>query len=320
LELADEYGSAVRWSSDHDLELHRRLVGALGIPYYLANRIASIADDVLKHLPIVECDDCSARLQVAYGMVLSSKDDIEGAFAAFGQAADCRRSLGDHTREAVARAVQAHLLGQSGIFDERAADLLQAALTLPPVDHNPQLRALLMGELALYHVDLGRIEEADPVLTEILADSRLDGSFISICAMDCWGDLAMARDQFDIALGRYAHTLRAARVMPINGLLICSGIARALAGLAQDAAAVELDAGVEANIDQEGSRWAVETLAPVPQREVQLIAAARARLGNDAAAQAQRRGRDHERDALIDLALALADEHTARHSQTTQAT
>ena len=320
LELADEYGSAVRWSSDHDLELHRRLVGALGIPYYLANRIASIADEVLKHLPIVECDDCSARLHVAHGMVLSSKDDIEGAFAAFGQAADCRRSLGDHTREAVARAVQAHLLGQSGIFDERAADLLQAALTLPPVDHSPQLRALLMGELALYHVDLGRIEEADPVLTEILADSRLDGSFISMCAMGCWGDLAMARDQFDIALGRYAHTLRAARVMPINGLLICSGIAHALAGLGQDAEAVELDAGVEANIDREGSRWVVETLAPAPQREVQLIAAARARLGNDAAAQAQRRGRDHERDPLIDLALALADEHTARHSQTTQAT
>jgi predicted ATPase/class 3 adenylate cyclase len=320
LELADEYGSAVRWSSDHDLELHRRLVGALGIPYYLANRIASIADEVFKHLPIVECDDYSARLQVAHGMVLASNDDIEGAFAAFGRAADCRRRLDDHTREAVARAVQAHLLGQSGIYDERAAHLLTAALTLPAVDHNPQLRALLMGELALHHVNLGRTEEADPILSEILADSRLDGSFISMCAMDCWGDLAMARDEFDIALDRYAHTLRAARVMPINGLQICSGIARALAGLGQDDVAVELDAGVEANFEREGSVWARESIAPAPQRELQLMAAARTRLGSDAAAQARRRGRDHERDELIDLALALADEHAARHSQTTQAT
>jgi len=257
---------------------------------------------------------------VAHGMVLASKDDIEGAFAAFGKAAECRRRLGDHTREAVTRAVQAHLLGQSGICDERARDLLEAALALPPVDHNPQLRALLVGELALYHVDLGRIEEADPILSEILADSRLDGSFISMCAMDCWGDLAMAGDEFGVALHRYARTLRAARVMPINGLFICSGIARALAGLGEDAAAVEVDAGVEANFDREGSLWARETLAPAPYRELQLMAAARARLGSDAAGQAQLRGRDHARDELIDLALALANEHAARHLETTQAT
>ena len=207
-------------------------------------------------------------------MVLASKDHIEGASAAPGKAAECRRRLGDHTREAVTRAVQAHLLGQSGICDERARDLLEAALALPPVDHNPQLRALLVGELALYHVDLGRIEEADPILSEILADSRLDGSFISMCAMDCWGDLAMAGDEFGVALHRYARTLRAARVMPINGLFMCSGIARALAGLGEDAAAVEVDAGVEANFDREGSLWARETLAPAPYRELQLMAAA----------------------------------------------
>jgi hypothetical protein len=230
-----------------------------------------------------------------------------------GRAADCRRTLGDHSREAVARAVQAHLLNQTGIDDERAGDLLEAALALP-LDPNPQLRALLLGELALHHYLLGRIEEADPIFSEILADSRLDGSFASMCAMDCWGDLAMARGEFDVALHRYAHTLRRVRVMPINGLFVCSGIAHALAGLGDDAAAIELDAGVEANMDREGSRWARETLTPTPDNELQLMAAVRARLGSDAAAQAQRRGGARERDELIDLALALADEHAAQHA------
>jgi tetratricopeptide (TPR) repeat protein len=320
LQLTDEYAAAVRWSCNHDLDLHRRLVGALGVPYYLANRIATIAAEILEHLPIVECDDSSARLHVAHGMVLSSNDDIEGAFAAVGRAADCRRWLGDQTREAVARAAQAHLLFQSGIDDARAGNLLEAALALPLVDRNPQLRALLVGELALYHYLLGRIEEADPIFSEILADSRLDGSFISMCAMDCWGDLAIARGEFDVALHRYTHTLRRARVMPINGLFVCSGIARALAGLGEDAAAIELDAGVEANIDREGSRWARETLAPTPDAELQLMAAARSRLGSDAAAEAQRRGRARGRDELIDFALALADERGARHATTTDAT
>ena len=130
----------------------------------------------------------------------------------------------------------------------------------------------------------------------------------------------MARDEFDVALHRYAHTLRAARLMPINGLFICAGIARALAGLGEDAAAVELDAGVEANFDREGLLWARESLAPAPGRELALMAAARARLSSDAVAQAKRRGRDREHDELIDLALTLADEHAPRHARTTQAT
>src|SRR5579872_1127045 len=309
--LSDEYSAAIRWSADHDLDLHRRLVGALGVPYYLANRIATIAEEIVKHVPIAERDDSAARLHVAHGMVLSSRDDIEGAFAAIGMAAACRHRLGDQVRETITIAVQAHLLHQSGIADERAGNLLHAALALPAVDHNHQLRALLEGELALYHVLLGRVEQADPIISRILGDSRLEGSFISMCAMDCWGDLAIARNEFDIALHRYAHTLRRTRAMPINGLLVCSGIAAALAGLGEDCAAIELDAGVEANIDREGVRWARDTLGPPPETEIELMRAARARLGPEATAEAELRGRDHERHDLIDLALAMAGEHAA---------
>jgi hypothetical protein len=100
--------------------------------------------------------------------------------------------------------------------------------------------------------------------------------------------------------------------MPINGLFLCSGIARALAGLRQDSAAIELDVAVEANIDREGSRWAREALAPAPERELALMAAARARLGSPGTAEAERRGRDLQHDGVIDLALALADEHAAK--------
>jgi hypothetical protein len=244
-------------------------------------------------------------------MVLSSHDDVEEAFEAFGKAAACRRRLGDQTREAITRAAQAHLLYQSGIVDDRAGELLTAALALPIVATNPPLRALLEGELALDHQAHGRTAEADRIVSAILADARLDGSFISICALNCGADLAMDANEYSLALQRNAQELRQTRAMPINALETCSGIARALAGLGQDAIAIELNAAVEANIDQEGSRWAFDTLARGSESELQLMAAARARLGDAATHEAERRGRHRQREELLDLALALADEHAA---------
>jgi predicted ATPase/class 3 adenylate cyclase len=309
LGLADEYGAAIRWSSGHDVDVHRRLVGALGIPYYLANRLATIAGDILERVAIAGCDDTSARLHIAHGMVLASTGKVEEAFAAFDRAAACRRMLRDHTHEAITRAVQAHLLYQSGIVDDRATVLLEASLALPAVGYDPQLRGLLVGELALQHFVHGRMDEADRILSAILADTRLDGSFISVLAMDCWGDIAMARGEFATAIHRYAQELRRARAMPVNGLLVCSEIALALAGLGEDCAALELDTGVEANIDREGFRWVSETLGPRNDTDAQLMAGARARLGTGATAEAQQRGRERDRDEVIDFALSLADEH-----------
>ncbi len=318
LELADEYGAAIRWSSDHDVDLHRRLVGALGIPYYLVNRLATIAGDILERVAVAGLDDTSARLHVAHGMVLASTGDVEGALAAFDRAAECRRMLGDHVHEAIARAAQAHLLYQSGIVDDRGGVLLRAALALPPIEHDHQLRGLLEGELALQHFVHGRIDEADRIISAILADARLDGSFVSVLTMDCWGEIAMARGQFAVALHRYSQELRRARAMPVNGLLVCSGIALALAGLGDDCAAVELDEGVEANIERERFRWVSETLEPPSDADLQLMAAARGRLGTRATAEAQRRGRERDRDEVIDFALALAEKHAPMVSPVSQ--
>jgi hypothetical protein len=229
---------------------------------------------------------------------------------AFERAAVCWRSLGDHAREAVARASQAHLLYQWGIVDDRAEALLKTALALSSIEHNARLRGLLEGELALQHLVHGRIDDADRIVSTILTDPRLDGSFISLALMDCWGEIAMARSQFDTALQRYARELRRVRAMPFNGLLVCSSIALALAALGDDYAAVELDTGVQANIDREGYRWVTETLGPPNNTELDLMAVARTRLGPGASAEAQRRGREHDRAEVIDRALALADEHT----------
>jgi len=156
----------------------------------------------------------SARLQVAHGMVLASKDDIEGAFAALGKAADCRRRLGDHTREAVTRARRHTCLANPGSTTERAGDLLEAALALPTVDHNPQLRALLVGELALYHVDLGRSRK--PIRSSPRSWPIHDSTGRSYR----WRPWAVGETSrwpvmsSTSRLHRYAHTLRAARVMP----------------------------------------------------------------------------------------------------------
>ena len=224
-------------------------------------------------------------------MVLASTGKVEEAFAAFDRAAACRRMLGDHTHEAITRAVQAHLLYQSGIVDDRAAVLLEAALALPAkgtttssgdcssASSRPALRARADGRSR----------------PDIVGDPRGCPArrIVHLSARDgLRGDIAMARGEFATAMRRYAQELRRARAMPVNGLLVCSEIALALAGLGEDCVALELDAGVEANIDREGFRWVSETLGPRNDTDGQLMAAARARLGTGTTAEAQRRGRE----------------------------
>ena len=128
----------------------------------------------------------------------------------------------------------------------------------------------------------------------------------------------MERGQFAVALHRYSQELRRARAMPVNGLFVCSAIARALAGLGADDAAVELDEGVEANIERGRFRWVSETLEPPSDADLQLMAAARGRLGTRATAEAQRRGRERDRDEVIDFALALAEKHAPMVSPVSQ--
>ncbi len=307
LDLADEFDAAIHWSSTHDPALHRRLIAALGTPYYLVNRLSAIADEIPAWVRRDDARDAvSARLSLAHAVVLTSCGEIEAAVAAAADAARCRRQLGDEAGEAVAVAIQAQILSQTGTQDDHVAERLTAVLTLPTVQHEPHLRALVRGELAQNHEVMGRIAEAEELVSEICSDQRLTDTFIGMAALNCWGDCAMAQGQFAAALGRYAAVARQVRgSMPLNELAVSLGIAEALAGLERDAEAIELRSAAEA-----AARGALRATAlvetPSPRADA-LLAASRTRLGEPAAARAREAGCATRHGQLLDLALQLAE-------------
>jgi hypothetical protein len=114
LELADEFDAALHWSSAHEPELHRRLVAALGVPFYLANRLSTIADAISAWIARDDAQGAvSARLHIANAAVLISNGEIDGAVAAADGAAARYRRLGDQAGEAFAVAIQAQILNQT---------------------------------------------------------------------------------------------------------------------------------------------------------------------------------------------------------------
>lgn len=324
IELGREFSAAVAWSSDHDPQLHRRLVAALGVPYALHSpgtgsknaperslpfRLSSIADDIRHFVgPDDAGDATSARLKLAYAMVLVADEDMQGAVAAVGDAAVCYRALGDERGEGLAVAIQAQLLNQSLVKDGRAAESLRRALESPAAQHDPRLRAFLLGELGINHYVMGRLDEAEALLSQVVDDPRIADSYIHSAAVSWWGDCALDRGEFAVALGRFAASLRLSGSTRFNALIQCAEIAVALAGLGYDAQAIEVMAAAQAIVERDDlgrlddSMWG---------DRLRLLDAARDRLGESAVAKAQEQGRARDAQDVIDWALALADEHAA---------
>ena len=121
VELANEFTSALRWSRTSDASIHRRLIGALGTAYYLANRLPTIASDVVELAADARGDRVSARLHQAHAVVLALAGETEAFAAAAGEAVRCLRHLRDQRGEAIGLAVQARLLNQEGTRDARAS-------------------------------------------------------------------------------------------------------------------------------------------------------------------------------------------------------
>jgi predicted ATPase/class 3 adenylate cyclase len=317
VELGREFAAAVNWSRGHDSELHRRLVAALGMPYYLASRLSLIADDIRTLVGEDEAADAtSARLRFAHAVVLITDEDVEAAVAAAGEAGDCLRALGDLHGEAMAVGIQAQLLNQSNVKDARAGELVERVLTSPAAQHDPRLRALLVGELGIHHWVMGRLHEADTLLSEVVDDGRVGDSFIASNAMSLLVDCAVERGQFGVALQRGAAGLRGWGHVHFNALLQCIAIAAALAGLGHDAEAVELIAAAQAAAEREALGSLTEWFPP-PQ--LHLLADANTRLGQHGVALAQQRGRGRGRDVqtVIDWAFELAEQHAPTATQLT---
>ena len=304
VELMREFAAALGWSAAHDVPTHRRLVAALGVPYYFAGRLSALADDVVALAAGDErADDVSARLLLSWAVVLASRADMAGgAFAAAGAAA-CLRRLGDERGEVLAVAIEAHMRAFAGSGGTaRARQLLDAALLLPAARADPGLEHVLRGEIAITLVEAGEVDEAEPMLAEMIADpGRTD--FTTGFAWSYWADCALARGNYDAALERYAETLWRFRAMQLHNVLVqCFSIATALAGLGRDAEAIELMAAVQAVGERDGTVNLPEELRP---ESVPLAAAATERLGEPAVAEARSRGRARTLDDIVAWAVSL---------------
>jgi len=309
VELANEFTSALRWSRTSDASIHRRLVGALGTAYYLANRLPTIASDVVELVAEAGDDKVSARLHQAHAVVLALAGETEASAAAAGEAVRCLRELGDERGEAIGLAVQARLLNQEGTRDARAGKLAAAGLRLSVASHDPGLQVLLRCEFAVNQFYLGHLDRADALLSEIVPEIQRSDSFSAMTALGTWADCALARGQFEAALFRLGEALRASLGMPMNECIGCLAIAAALAGLGRDAEAIDVVSAVEAVSAREGLGWVMNHVSPPEQ---QRLDQARARLGQPGVAEASKRGRDRGRDELLEFALALPSDYAPK--------
>ena len=309
VELADEFTSALQWSRTRDASVYRRLIAALGIAYYLANRLPAIADDIVELVDEDRGDKVSARLHQVHAVVLALAGETEASAAAAGEAVRCLRQLGDERGEAIGLAVQARLLNQEGTKDARAGALAAAGLRLSVASHDPRLQVLLRCEFAVNQFYLGRLDEADALLSEIVPEIQRSDSFTAMTALGAWGDCALARGQFDAAAFRHGEALRASLGMPMNEFIGCLAIAAALAGLSRDKEVIEVFSATEAATQREGLKW---VMSHVSATEQLLLDRARARLGETSVAEATQRGRNLGRDELLEFALSLASEYAPK--------
>jgi hypothetical protein len=311
IELIDEFSAALRWSADHDPRMHRRLVAAVGLPYYFTGHLSTVSDEVARLVAEAPGEDAEfARLLMARSAVMVSRKRGAEAVAMVAAAAALRRRLGNERGAMVSALMQAHFmsnyLGEDGCA--RAAELLEQVWGEPALQADPRLRSLHQGQVAINRVNAGALDEADAILTAITADpGRRD--FFEMAAWSYWADCALLRGEYESAVERYIETMRRIRGGQLHNMLLqIYGIAGALAGLGHDEQAVELMAAIQAVGERDGGIELPEDMQP---EVAGLMETARSRLGDAAVADARRRGRERDFEDAVARTFAIAAELTA---------
>jgi predicted ATPase/class 3 adenylate cyclase len=307
LDLMREFAAALRWTAVHDPAAYRRLLAALGMSYYLSGNLSVLAEDLLALAAGDERDDdVSARVCMSESLVYAAKGDNRSSVLAARRSVERCRQLGDHSGEALALIREAHMLTFLAPDDvARGRELLDAALALPPVQADRRLQEYVQGEIAINLYAAGALDDAEPILREIVADpGRTD--WASDAASSYLGDCEMRRGRYAEALPHYVDALRRLRGTQLhNALIQCDSVSIALAGLGRDAEAIELRAATQAVGDRDGTVGLPEPDELIPDGP-ELLAASRARLRDAAAAEAERRGRARDLDDLVSWVASLA--------------
>jgi predicted ATPase/class 3 adenylate cyclase len=310
IDLVGEFAVAIRWSATHDRGLHRRLVAALGRPYFFAANLSVLKDDVAGYAAEIEdspADEVSGRLLAALSVVAMSSGDARGAAEAAARAVECFRRLGDERRLALALIQRGHMLiaGQAGHEQSlrEARECLSAAEEIAAARRDRHLRDVVEGETALALLESGDVDEAEAIFHDIVDDPRRTDrrAFTARAAL---AECALVRGAYDDALPRFVACVRMLGQTQIEDLMDHSlSVAQVLAGLGRDREAIELAAAVRAAAAREGGMVLAADDDPVLRG---LIPAARARLAPEEIASLERRGRTRSFDEVVHWVLTLA--------------
>jgi predicted ATPase len=307
LDLMREFSGALGWTAERDPAAYRRLLAALGMSYYLSGNLSVLAEDLVALAAADEQnDDVSARILMSESLVYAAKGNNRGSAVAAGRSVERCRQLGDQRGEALGLIREAHMLTFLAPDDvARGRELLDAALALPPVQADRRLQDYVQAEIAMNLYAAGALDDAEPILREIAADAgRTDWG--SDAASSYLGDCEMRRGRYAEAVPHYVDALRRLRGTQLhNALIQCDSVAIAMAGLGRDAEAIELRAATQAVGERDATIGLPESDELIPEGP-ELLAASRARLGDAAAAEAERRGRARDLDDLVSWVALLA--------------
>jgi hypothetical protein len=289
LERLREFEAARAWTARNSPALHRRLIGALGLPVHFARDLSTLGEEILAlAAQDNEHDVASARLLFSQGIVVGVGTDQKAASDIALQAAECYRQNGITRGQALGLSQAAHVLTFLGPDQiARGRELLRVAGEVAARDPDRRITDLLESSLAINHFASGDLETAEAMLRDIYADTaRTD--LISSFALSYLADCAVMAGRYEEALGRFAAFVREIRGTDTHNVLLqCVGIVAALSGLGRDAEAVELHAAVAATMPPHSSILQVADLYPDGP---DMLERSRERLGPRAVAEAEQRG------------------------------
>jgi predicted ATPase len=289
LDRLREFEAARAWTARNSPALHRRLIGALGLPWHFARDLSALGEEVLALAAQAhEPDAATARLLFSQGIVVGVGTDQKAASDIALQSAECYRQIGNTRGHALGLAQAAHVLTFLGPDEiARGRELLRIAGEVAATDPDRRITDLLESSLAINHFASGELDTAEAMLREIYADTtRTD--LLSTFALSYLADCAVMTGRYEQALGRFAAFVREIRGTDTHNVLLqCVGIVVALSGLNRDAEAVELNAAVAATMPPHSALLGVADLYPDGP---ELLERSRERLGPSAVAEAERRG------------------------------
>ena len=308
LDRLREFEAARAWTSRNSPALHRRLIGALGLPYHFSrDDLSALGDDILTLAAEVdehERDESSARLLFSYGMLVGVGADQHAAADVFLRAAECYRQVGNARGQVLALSQSAHALTFLGPEEiAKGRELLDAAGEVAAGVQDRRISDLLEAGLATNLFASGDLDGAEAMLREIHADgTRTD--LLSSFALSYLADCAVMAGRYEEAIARFAAFVREIRGTDTHNMLLqCVGIVMALSGLGRDAEAVELHTAIAATMPPHSAILLATDLYPGGDEAIER---SRARLGGRAVAEAERRGNSRTVEDIEEWVVSMA--------------